>query len=74
MALTVSGPQAREKPRCADCGSGDYLVFGDYVPARLLHDSQWSAASASYTCGQCGGNGGHEVPSSWVPPGWFWYQ
>ncbi|NKX50803.1 hypothetical protein HER39_09540 [Arthrobacter deserti] len=84
MALTVSGPQARPfagepvlpqaRPCCLDCGSADYLVFGEYVPARLLQDSLWSAASASYTCSQCGGNGGREVPPSWVPPGWFWYQ
>jgi len=84
LALTVSGPQARvrtdaaalrhERPCCPDCGSADYLVFDDYVPARLLQESRWSPASASYTCSQCGGNGGREVPSGWVPPGWFWYQ
>ncbi|MCG2622124.1 hypothetical protein LVY72_09355 [Arthrobacter sp. I2-34] len=84
MALTASGPEARagagapprpsEQLCCRDCGSADYLVFDDFVPARLLDESQWTAASASYSCSQCGGNGGREVPPDWVPPGWFWYQ
>ncbi|MBT1003138.1 hypothetical protein KIH31_11020 [Paenarthrobacter sp. DKR-5] len=65
--------QSPQVPFCSRCQSDEYLIVESYTPPRVLRDGTTRAASASYTCGRCEQFSGHEVPSSWQPPGWFWY-
>lgn len=66
-----SGPQV---PWCRRCGTDEYLIWENYVPPRLLPTGALQPANISYTCSSCEQFSGHEVPASWVPPDWFWYE
>lgn len=79
MTMTAGGPAAQPAPQassvpvCVHCGTDQYLIVEEFTPQRLLPDGRNVAASASYSCSRCGYFGGHEVPASWTPVGWFWY-
>lgn len=61
-------------PWCSDCDTDEYLSYEDFVPARIPAGAEdYLAPSVNYSCSVCGGFNGHEVPSSWSPPDWFWY-
>ncbi|MUK02466.1 hypothetical protein GM708_11360 [Vibrio cholerae] len=64
-----------EAPFCPRCGTDEYLIFEEFVPARQAdHATRLLPASASYTCSECGTFNAHAVPESWRPPHWFWYS
>ncbi|MHA7287070.1 hypothetical protein ACX80I_12370 [Arthrobacter sp. MDT3-44] len=64
-----------EAPSCPRCGTDEYLIFEEFVPARQAdHSTDLIPASASYTCSECGTFNAHSVPVSWRPPQWFWYS
>lgn len=60
-------------PFCPACGTDEFLLIEDYVPARILPDGQNKPADVSYSCSKCGQFSGHEVPPTWTPPGWNWF-
>jgi hypothetical protein len=62
-----------EVPFCLDCRSDEFLIFEDFVPARIQPNGLQNQANASYSCSNCGQFSGHQVPPSWTPPGWDWY-
>jgi hypothetical protein len=61
------------RPSCGACGSAEYLVFEEYVPARVMPGKELKPPEVSYSCLRCGQFNAHEVPADWEPPGWFWY-
>jgi hypothetical protein len=62
-----------ELPFCETCRSDQYLIIEEFVPPRLQPGTGLTSAEASYSCLKCGQFSGHDVPSDWEPPGWFWY-
>ncbi|WP_196883656.1 hypothetical protein [Arthrobacter sp. CAN_A214] len=70
VPLNVKG----EVPWCQSCDSADYLIFEEYLPARVDggHGSR-ILGSAAYSCSACGSFSAHSVPDTWSPPRWFWY-
>ncbi|WP_155850224.1 hypothetical protein [Arthrobacter sp. Br18] len=70
IPLTVTG----EVPWCQPCNTADYLIFEEYVPARVgIGHGRRILGSASYSCSACGSFSAHSVPETWSPPRWFWY-
>lgn len=66
---------AVSEPFCENCGTDEYLLYEDFAPARTLPGGRSAGrASVSYSCTQCGGFSGHDVPATWAPPNWFWYS
>ncbi|MBG6179295.1 hypothetical protein [Arthrobacter sp. CAN_A1] len=62
-------------PWCTACDTGEFLIYEDFVPARLAaREDESHAACVSYSCSVCGRFNGHEVPALWNPPNWFWYS
>jgi hypothetical protein len=62
-----------QRPFCEVCRSDEFLVYEEFVPARVLTAGTGKPAEASYTCIECGQFSAHAVPDGWEPPGWFWY-
>lgn len=74
-SVPLSIAEAGEAPSCPICGTDEYLIFEEYVPARRANSSEHLLpASAGYTCSECGTFNAHAVPASWRPPRWFWYS
>lgn len=62
-------------PFCETCGTDEFLLYEYFTPARTLPGGRVATPpSVSYTCTQCGGFSGHDVPANWAPPSWFWYS
>lgn len=74
--VTAGAVRERDQglPWCCDCDTDEYLIYEDFVPARIpAGTDEHIAASVNYSCSVCGRFNGHEVPSSRSPPNWFWY-
>jgi hypothetical protein len=64
-----------ELPWCSNCRTDEFLIYEEFVPASVAVGSRdVVAASVSYSCSVCGRFNGHEVPPTWSPPNWFWYN
>jgi hypothetical protein len=61
-----------ELPWCGNCGTAEFLIYEEFVPASVSPGSRdIVAASVSYSCSVCGRFNGHEVPPTWSPPNWY---
>lgn len=64
-----------ELPWCGNCATDEFLIFEEFVPASVAAGSRDVVpASVSYSCSVCGRFNGHEVPPTWSPPNWLWYN
>ena len=60
-------------PFCTNCDTAKFLSYEDFIPSHVLPSGLVKSVSVNYTCMQCENFSGHDVPTGWEPPGWFWY-